>query len=763
MSNVDNNDFVENQEINNEELSEFNDDYNVVYENEEEKKTIKYYLEKYKKVLFIILIIILIIIILLLTRSCSKNTKDTLNVDIPDIIYIGDENTFKTSVKSKNTSDNIKYNFTLSDEKLAILDYPTLEGKEVNNRINALASGEIKLTTNASINGKTLEDNKNILICKKLNEDSIMLDKITLEKGQQFALKANIDLGVSKCYNNITYTSDNDNLSIEDGIAKANKIGDSIIKVTDKETGKEYAFTINIIEKTNEITDLKLSETNIELKVGESKTITATTTPTNTTIVWTSKDTSVATVKNGKITGINIGKTTITATTIDEKISKTITVTVVDNGKSKVVKPTSSLCKTSLTYNGKKQELTTTSSTNMYELSNNTQINAGTYTITAKLKNGYVWKDNTTKDVTFKCQIEKATPTLNVKIEGTNKVDNTLTATVISTSSGTKTYKWWYKTSENGTKTEINNNTSSLKLTNAYLGKIIGVTVSVVETTNYKSISTSDTTDKTNNTSDKVLDKTGTDTYNIPSKPTIKASDNIESGKWHTTNVTLNFSGSTITNGSGKVVYYYGTDKDKLTTSGTTTGEISKQGATTYYVKACNSEDITKCSDTVSYELKIDTTAPVITYVWSSSTRVKFYCTDEESGIDWIWGEWKKSTSSSWRTDWNIDCPNSTYCPSSKNNAYIYFDIISSGTHNLYVSCKNNAGIKNYRYKDFVAGSNSNTNSSTITGTCTCYSKTDQEEYNFSCSSNGLKTETACANYCTNNNSYYRSSTCSYN
>lgn len=762
MSKNNNNDFEENQEITNGEISEFDEDYldNVVYE-EKKENNIKEYFEKYKKVLLIILLIILIIIILLLTRSCSNKSKsNNLYIDIPDTIYIGEENTFKAYVKGKGTLENTKYTFNLSDEKLANLDYYELKGKEVENRINALASGEIKLITKANIDGKTKEQEKNILICKKLNKETILLDNLTLEQDQQFVLNANIDLGIEKCYNNLTFSSNNDNVSIENGIAKANKKGTSTIKIKDKNTEQEYEFIITVVDKKDEITDIKLSQNNIEIKVGESKTITASTVPTTTnqTLVWSSEDSKVATVKNGKITGINVGKTTIKVKTIDNKITKNITVTVIDNGASKVAKPTSSLCNKSLTYNAKKRQLTTITSNDMYELSNYIGINAGTYKVTAKLKNGYTWKDNTTKDVTFNCQIEKATPTLNLKIEGTNKVDNTLTATIISTSSGTKTYKWWYQTSTNGTKTQIGTS-SSLKLTKDYIGKFIGVTVTISETTNYKSITNSTVTTKVTETSSK-------DVYEAPNKPTITSSDSKESGTWHSENITLTFSGSKITNGKGNVVYYYGTTSDKLTTSGSSTGEITKQGTTTYYVKACNSEDITKCSDIATYEVKIDTTAPVITYSWSSSTRVKFYCTDEESGIKWIWGEWKKSTSSSWRTDWNISCPNSTYCPSSKNYAYIYYDIVSSGTHNTYVSCQNNAGLKKYIYKNFTAGSNSGSSSSgtsyTISGTCTCYSKTDKQEYSFSCSTNGLKTSTACSNYCTNNNSYYRSSTCSY-
>ena len=54
----------------------------------------------------------------------------------------------------------------------------------------------------------------------------------------------------------------------------------------------------------------------INLTVGENKTVIATINPsnaTNKTVTWTSKDNNIATVSNGKITGVKAGTTTITA------------------------------------------------------------------------------------------------------------------------------------------------------------------------------------------------------------------------------------------------------------------------------------------------------------------------------------------------------------------------------------------------------------------------------------------------------------------
>ncbi|MBQ9181959.1 MAG: hypothetical protein IJ134_04945 [Bacilli bacterium] len=67
-------------------------------------------------------------------------------------------------------------------------------------------------------------------------------------------------------------------------------------------------------------------------------------------------------------------------------------------------------CK-SLTYNGREQTLTKTNGKG-YTFSGNTQIDAGTYTITATLANGYKWDDDTTEPKTFDCSINKKTITV---------------------------------------------------------------------------------------------------------------------------------------------------------------------------------------------------------------------------------------------------------------------------------------------------------------------------------------------------------------
>ncbi|MBR4756941.1 MAG: Ig domain-containing protein [Bacteroidales bacterium] len=77
------------------------------------------------------------------------------------------------------------------------------------------------------------------------------------------------------------------------------------------------------------VTQISLNEISIALEVGGTLTLTATVSPsdaTDKTVSWSSSDKSVATVENGKITGVEEGSATITATAGGKTVSCLVTV-----------------------------------------------------------------------------------------------------------------------------------------------------------------------------------------------------------------------------------------------------------------------------------------------------------------------------------------------------------------------------------------------------------------------------------------------------
>lgn len=82
------------------------------------------------------------------------------------------------------------------------------------------------------------------------------------------------------------------------------------------------------------VTEISLDHSAVSLNVGSHETLTATVSPsyaTNQQLVWTSSNSSIATVSNGKIVAVSVGEALIRATTLDGSVSASCEVSVVCN------------------------------------------------------------------------------------------------------------------------------------------------------------------------------------------------------------------------------------------------------------------------------------------------------------------------------------------------------------------------------------------------------------------------------------------------
>ena len=115
--------------------------------------------------------------------------------------------------------------------------------------------------------------------------------------------------------------------------------------------------------------------------------------------------------------------------------------------------------------------------------------------------------------------------------------------------------------------------------------------------------------DKAGNETEKVIKVSTIDTK--PENPIISASDGIASGNFHSKDYILSW--KSTYNGTQDLVYYYGTDKTKMTNKGTSVGAKKEQYNVIMYVKACTKES-NLCSGISSYKINVDTkpTNPVI-------------------------------------------------------------------------------------------------------------------------------------------------------
>jgi len=116
------------------------------------------------------------------------------------------------------------------------------------------------------------------------------------------------------------YVEDDRYVSIDIKALKEGRITLTAMSSKDEDECVNFAIVVSDEEYDDDetyVTSITLNPTAVNLKVGESKTITATVKPSNATnkgIIWVSHNENVATVNaNGKITAVGVGNTTIEA------------------------------------------------------------------------------------------------------------------------------------------------------------------------------------------------------------------------------------------------------------------------------------------------------------------------------------------------------------------------------------------------------------------------------------------------------------------
>lgn len=145
------------------------------------------------------------------------------------------------------------------------------------------------------------------------------------------------------------------------------------------------------------VSSLTLNQTSVSLKIGDTVTLKATVNPSNAsdkTIIWTSSDTTVATVNNGVVTAIGVGSATITAFAGDKYATCSViveavpvtSVTLNKNSVSLEIGETVTLKATVAPSNATDKTVIWTSSDTTVATVNNGKVGArsgGTATITA--------------------------------------------------------------------------------------------------------------------------------------------------------------------------------------------------------------------------------------------------------------------------------------------------------------------------------------------------------------------------------------------
>ncbi|MGE5416831.1 MAG: Ig-like domain-containing protein [Acidobacteriota bacterium] len=149
--------------------------------------------------------------------------------------------------------------------------------------------------------------------------------------GQSSTLTATVAPGNAANKNVIWTTSNAAVATVNNGIVIPVGAGTAVIQVTTQDGGKYDRCTVTVAANTP-VSGVTLDKHTINLEIGGSAgALTATIQPTNASnknVIWSSSDTSVATVNNGTVTAVGAGTATITVTTEDWGKTDTCQVTV---------------------------------------------------------------------------------------------------------------------------------------------------------------------------------------------------------------------------------------------------------------------------------------------------------------------------------------------------------------------------------------------------------------------------------------------------
>lgn len=200
--------------------------------------------------------------------------------------------------------------------------------------IKATGTGTAVITVKTKDGGKT--DSCNITVTQKATGVNLSKTNITVAVGKTQTLKANL-VPSDTTNKKVVWVSSNPAVASvnQSGVVTGKKTGAATILVTTDDGG--FTASCNVVVNIG-VTGIKLSSKKLTVPKGGSKMLTAIITPadaTNQTLVWSTSDSSVASVNAaGQVTGRKTGTAVITAKTKDGGYTATCIITVVQYATS---------------------------------------------------------------------------------------------------------------------------------------------------------------------------------------------------------------------------------------------------------------------------------------------------------------------------------------------------------------------------------------------------------------------------------------------
>ena len=289
--------------------------------------------------------------VITVTSKDNPSAKDTCTITVYKPVT---GVTVTPTAKTVKVGETFQINYTVSPSDAR---FKTVTWSSSNPTVASVNTGKVtaKAPGKATITCKTADGGYTATCAVTVEEEyvkvtGVSLDKteMTMKKGANKYLTATVKPS-NATNKEVTWTSSDKEVAYVNASGKvsAYKAGMATITVKTKDGGYKATCKVTV---TQPVTGIKVSKTALTMVVADEVKITATVKPedaTNKDVTWSSSDTGVAKVNNGKITAKGKGKATITATSVDGGFKATCEVTV-----NKGVKVTGiTLDRTTLTLN----------------------------------------------------------------------------------------------------------------------------------------------------------------------------------------------------------------------------------------------------------------------------------------------------------------------------------------------------------------------------------------------------------------------------
>lgn len=237
-----------------------------------------------------------------------------------ETILVGSTQKLSVIVTPSNAS-NQSLSYTSSNSNVATVDS---EGN-----VKGITVGEAYITVSAA----GYQAVANIKVINTISLNSISISK-NLQLKEQSSSTLNVTFNPSNATNKkVTWKSSNPNVATVDssGNVKAIAPGTATITVISSDGGKVATCNVEVIALSKKLTGISLNKTELTMELDAEETLTVNFNPEyaeNKNIKWSSSNTKIAKVSNGKITPVKPGKVEIKAVSEDGNYEAVCQVTV---------------------------------------------------------------------------------------------------------------------------------------------------------------------------------------------------------------------------------------------------------------------------------------------------------------------------------------------------------------------------------------------------------------------------------------------------